>query len=146
MHNGQIAGFGSIKRRLEAQLPDALYDLRQGTTDSELFFLTLLAKGLNDDPLRAVNRAIQQIKEFQTGVGQPNRITCALSDGQAIYAFRYSSDGNSPSLYLGTDLDSGGSVLASEPLDATADRWRKIEEREFIKICDQTSSADLLAA
>lgn len=146
MHNGQIGGFSEIKRSLEASLPDELYNARQGTTDSEMFFLTLLANGLLDSPMQAVNKSIQQIRKLQVGITQPNRITCAFSDGNAIYGFRYSSDGKSPSLYLGTDLDSGGTVLASEPLDTTIGRWRKIGELEFVKIYDKVSTTTSLAA
>jgi glutamine amidotransferase len=36
MHNGQISGFEKLRRRLEGGISDALYDQRQGTTDSEL--------------------------------------------------------------------------------------------------------------
>ena len=38
MHNGQIAAIRSIFRRLEASLPDDIYQARRGNTDSELFF------------------------------------------------------------------------------------------------------------
>ena len=39
MHNGQIGGYARIKRRLEALIPDELYERRLGTTDSEAIFL-----------------------------------------------------------------------------------------------------------
>ncbi len=146
MHNGQIGGFQAIKRQLEADLPDEIYSIRQGSTDSEMFFLTLLANRLNDDPLEAVNRSIEKIRSLQVGINQPNRITCALSDGHSIYAFRYSSDEKSPSLYLGKDLDSGGSVLASEPLDESPDRWHKIGEMDFIEISEGARTTTRLAA
>ncbi|MDO7560335.1 MAG: class II glutamine amidotransferase, partial [Paracoccaceae bacterium] len=42
-HNGQIPHFASIRRRMEAALPDNLFASRRGTTDSEMIFLTLLA-------------------------------------------------------------------------------------------------------
>src|SRR6478609_6516783 len=51
MHNGQIGGYGRIKRRLEALIPDHLYDTRFGTTDSEAIFLLALANGLAEEPL-----------------------------------------------------------------------------------------------
>ena len=145
MHNGQIGDFARIRRQLEEKLPDELYAARQGTTDSELFFLTLLANGLNEDPLRAVNASILQISKIQVTLSQPNRITCALSDGEFVYAFRYSSDGKSPSLYFGKELDSGGSVLASEPLDVTKNRWRALGELEFIQTNSHTCLTSQLA-
>ena len=48
-HNGQIGGFHTMRRALEALLPDALYEARQGSTDSELLFLLLLAFGAETD-------------------------------------------------------------------------------------------------
>ena len=39
-----------IKRRLEALIPDELYDRRLGTTDSEAIFLLAIANGLGEDP------------------------------------------------------------------------------------------------
>jgi glutamine amidotransferase len=51
MHNGQIGGYGTIRRRLEALIPDSLYGARAGTTDLEaLFLLTAhLADGMVPD-------------------------------------------------------------------------------------------------
>src|SRR3712207_8568576 len=54
MHNGQIGGYARIKRRLEATIPDALYDARLGTTDSEAIFLAALANGLEENPVAAM--------------------------------------------------------------------------------------------
>ncbi len=56
MHNGQIGGYHRIKRRLEALIPDDLYDTRRGTTDSEAIFLLALANGLESDPVAAMER------------------------------------------------------------------------------------------
>ena len=42
MHNGQIGGYSRIKRRIEALIPDSLYDERRGTTESEAIFLLAL--------------------------------------------------------------------------------------------------------
>ena len=61
MHNGQIGDFQSIKRSLEALLPDDLYNAKRGTTDSELFFLLALANGLDTDPQFAFRATILQI-------------------------------------------------------------------------------------
>lgn len=134
MHNGQIGDFAKIRREMESDLPDPLYAARQGTTDSELLFLSLLAHGLNENPLAAVTTTLNRMRARQAVTGTRNRITCAFSDGQSIYAFRYSSDQRSPSLYIGSDLDSGGRVVASEPLDIKTGQWRALEESEFITL------------
>ena len=44
MHNGQIGGYGLLRRALESWLPDAMYAERRGATDSELLFLLALSR------------------------------------------------------------------------------------------------------
>lgn len=127
-HNGQIAGFADIRRALEAALPDALYARRQGTTDSELLFLTMVAHGLDDAPLDAVAATIAAVEALQDGPAA-NRMTCLLSDGGRIVGFRHSGDGHAPTLYVSRGrLDHGGRALASEPLDGVAANWIAVEE------------------
>ncbi|WP_372571894.1 class II glutamine amidotransferase [Ruegeria jejuensis] len=127
MHNGEIADFPRLRRQFEAMLGDAYYAARRGRTDSELFFLLLLTNGLEVDPLSAISRTIAQIETVQGDVAEGNRITTALSDGQTIYAFRYSGSDDIPTLHLGTGLDHGGQVLASEPLDPETGNWTMLE-------------------
>ena len=134
MHNGKIGEFRRVRRALEAMLPDDLYEARCGSTDSELLFLLLLAHGLTTDPLAAVRRTLDIISAEQGALSEPNRITCAFTDGQTIYAFRTSSDGRSPSLYLGRDMDAGGTVLASEPLEVDVARWTAVPDGQFVAL------------
>ncbi len=124
-HNGQVPHFPRIRRRLEAALPDALYAQRRGTTDSEAVFLTLLAQGLQDDPAGAMARTLAQLDP--AGPEGPIRLTCVLSDGTALYGFRYASDGRCPTLYAARDWGGGGAVLASEPLCGQAATWTPVE-------------------
>lgn len=123
-HNGQVPQFRRLRRAMEAELPDALYDARQGTTDSEMLFLTMLANGLERDPLAAVRATIDRLGA-ETPAG-PVRMTCVFSDGETLYAFRHASDGQSPTLYLSGTLDHGGKALASEPLCGQANRWQSL--------------------
>lgn len=118
-HNGQVPHFAQIRRRIEAALPDDLFEARRGTTDSEALFLTLLANGLDVDPKRAL---AQTIADFGDGPA-PVKITATFSDGQTLYGFRYASKGEPPTLYLSETLDNGGRAFASEPLDGLSDRW-----------------------
>ena len=120
-HNGQVPHFARIRRRLEAALPDALYAQRHGSTDSELVFLTLLAQGLEDDPLAAIRATLDAIGP--AGPEGPVKLTCVLSDGIQLFAFRHASDGSCPTLYLSGPMGGGGRALASEPLCGNADRW-----------------------
>lgn len=123
-HNGQIPHFKAIRRRMLAALPDDLFEAMQGTTDSEMIFMTLLANGLDDDPIAAMRATLDDIGP--AGTDGPIKITCVFSDGQTVYAFRHASAGQAPSLYASGILDNGGRSLASEPLCGVAERWTAI--------------------
>lgn len=128
MHNGQIPHLSRIQRDLEAELPDDLYHARLGTTDSELFFLLLLALGFSDNPVLAWELAYARISYAHRHNDDPIRMTCVLSDGDSVYAFRQSSDHRSPTLYASERLDNGGHAFASEPLDKRSENWHRLPE------------------
>lgn len=127
MHNGQVGGYGLIRRRLEGLIPDALYAARVGTTDSEVLFLLALARiGEGFSPGEALAAALGDALSLmeQAGVREPLRCAAALADGETIHAVRWSSDERPPSLYL---CDRGDSVIiASEPVDAARECWQAL--------------------
>jgi glutamine amidotransferase len=126
MHNGQIGGYMSVRRELESMLPDHLYSFREGATDSELIFLLTLAHGLEDSPEDAIAQTIARIEEVleSRGVEEPMKLTAAYTNGEKIYAVRYSSDRIAPTLYIKCEEDSV--LVTSEPLDEQADHWRPV--------------------
>jgi len=127
-HNGQVPHFAAVERKLEAALPDHLYAARQGSTDSEMIFLTLLANGLDDDPDHAMAATLDQI-----GVGpDPVKITCVFSDGRRVFGFRFASRGTAPTLYASGPLDNGGRAFASEPLDHG--NWTEVPEGSLVTL------------
>lgn len=128
MHNGQIGEFERIRRRLEQSLPDELYAQLHGSTDSELIFLLMLAEGLADDPHGATARAVGQVIEAaeRAGVEPAIKLTAAFSDGERLYAVRYSTSGNAPTLYAGTFRDKRGRCLVSEPFDRDGPQWQAV--------------------
>ncbi|GGH07549.1 class II glutamine amidotransferase [Alsobacter metallidurans] len=126
MHNGQIGGYHTVRRKLEAMIPDALYEARGGTTDSEAIFLAALADGLEDDPVGAVARTVSRVSALMqaAGVREALRFTAALTDGEDLYAFRWASDGKPATLYwrdLGDRL-----IIVSEPLDRAQPGWLEV--------------------
>ena len=141
MHNGQVPDIARIRRRLEALLPDAFYDLRRGSTDSELIFLLLLTFGLMEDPALAINRVLGLLAEHSCyGTGKDAvRLTCVLCDGETLYAFRHASDERAPTLYL-KDNTGGGWTLASEPLDGDSDEWISVEPDVLVTLTRAASS------
>ncbi len=142
-HNGQIPHFSAIRRQLETALPDDLYAARQGSTDSEVIFLTLLANGLDRDPHAALAATLADIGPQ---VGPPIKLTCCFSDGETLYGFRYASGGDAPTLYLSGDLDNGGRSMASEPLCSTPGRWTMIPENTLCRIGRHDCAMQPLAA
>ena len=130
-HNGQIPHFAQIRRKLEASLPDTLYDARRGSTDSEMLFLLLLAHGLDTNPQAAFETVIDLI-----GVGScgPNKLTCVFSDGVSLFGFRHGSNGMAPTLYTSKSLDNGGCAFASEPLCGVGANWDAVAENRVVRI------------
>jgi glutamine amidotransferase len=126
MHNGQIGGWHSVRRRVESMIPDHLYPLRNGTTDSEAILLCAMANGLDDDPAQAVAKTLAAILGLMrdAGVREPLRFTASLSDGERIWAFRWSSDLRPPTLYWRED--DSGLVVVSEPIDDHHAHWHVV--------------------
>jgi predicted glutamine amidotransferase len=106
MHNGLIADFATVRRDLVLAVDPALYPNMEGTTDSEVLFHLALTFGLEDDPPTAVQRAIGLVESVgrEHAVEHPFQGTIATSDGECIWAFRYSSEGRSRSLFFSTDV------------------------------------------
>src|SRR5438105_12011040 len=124
MHNGQLGDWSLIRRQVEALIPDAFYPSRIGTTDSEALFLAILGAGAEQDPIGATTRTLGAVMAIvrASGTAEPVRFTAALSDGHALYAFRYCSNDTANTLYYrqaGADV-----VIVSEPLDREHAGWK----------------------
>lgn len=135
MHNGQIGHYHKVRRKLEALLPDELFDQRAGTTDSELLFLLILAHmETGDTPAQAVVAVMAKTKALmlEAHVQEALRFTAMLTDGHTIWAFRVSCDRQSPGLYLRERP--GATILASEPLDSLRDAWTLIPDNSMTTI------------
>jgi glutamine amidotransferase len=61
----------------------------------------------------------------RAGTDEPFRMTAALSDGRTIYALRYASDPEPPSLYYARD--GARLMVVSEPLDADEGSWTAVD-------------------
>jgi glutamine amidotransferase len=148
MHNGRIGGYGLLRRELEQMIPTSVFQARSGTTDSEAFFLLACGNGLEENPRDALRMTVAQILEAmaKSGTDEPFRMTAAISDGDRIYALRYSSDCQSPTLYYGTggainikngrvEFSKGDTtaLVLSEPLDDQLDDWNKIPDGHLLE-------------
>ncbi len=132
MHNGQVGGWPTVRRRVEAMIPDALYTQRTGTTDSEAIFLAATARGLAEDPVAAISGTLAEIRSIMTaaGVRAPLRFTAALTDGQRLWAFRWSCDDRPATLYW--RQHGNGIVVVSEPFDTAVDEWHAVQPGEAL--------------
>jgi predicted glutamine amidotransferase len=146
MHNGAIREFHQVRRELVLAVDESLYPSIEGTTDSEVMFFLALTLGLVDDPYLAVERMVGFVEETgrRHGVEHPIQMTVATSDGTTIWAFRYSSEGDSRSLYFSTRMDALKAmhpefaelaqlsdetrVVVSEPLGDLAGAWNEVPE------------------
>ena len=136
MHNGQIAGFDAIRRRMEAALSDRLYRARHGTTDSELLFLLAIEFGLETDPAAAFSEAIRfaLAEAARANVRELVRFTAAFSDGETLYAIRYANDEYAPTLYSAPTCGNKGHCLVSEPFKDSDTKWHEIPAGSFVTL------------
>ena len=153
MHNGQIGGYERIKRRVDTAIPDELYSHRSGTTDSEAIFLLMLAYGLERDPIGATRRTLSFVESEmrRAGIAEPLRFTSAFTDGRSLYAVRYASDRQPPTLYTRDCAEVGGTLVVSEPLDHGQAGWTAVPAQSFVTVADgrimvEGFSRDMVAA
>jgi glutamine amidotransferase len=146
MHNGLIRDFARVRRDLVLAVDDELFTSIEGTTDSELMFYLALTFGLESDPVAAVERMVGFVEETgrKSGTELPIQMTIATTDGVTIWAFRYSSEHDSRSLYFSTRMDSlkrmypesaelgvlsdETRVVVSEPLGDLPGAWNEVPE------------------
>jgi predicted glutamine amidotransferase len=149
MHNGFIAELPKVKRELVFAIDPSLYPEIAGQTDSEVLFLLALSLGLEDDPPTAVARAIGLVEDRgrSAGVQYPFQGTIATSDGESIWAFRYSSEGKSRSLFHSNDvptlrrlypgreilskLSDDAHLIVSEPIGDLPGAWIEVPEASY---------------
>ena len=118
MHNGLVRDWKAVKRDLTLAVDASLYPEIEGTTDSETLFHLALTFGLEDDPPAAVRRTIGLVESVgrEHGVEYPFQGTIATTDGECIWAFRYSSEGKSRSLFFSTDVRTLRAMYPQEEL------------------------------
>jgi glutamine amidotransferase len=154
MHNGSIRQFDRVKRALSLQVDDALYSEIKGTTDTELMFYLALTFGLDENVEQAISKMVGVVEDigFKAGIQYPIQMTLGISDGEQLYAFRYSTERKSntlfhsrsiaalrefapPDLRHGLDrYDEGDRAIVSEPLTDILAPWKEVAESMFITV------------
>jgi predicted glutamine amidotransferase len=149
MHNGFIGDFQKVKRELVLAIDPSLYPSIEGSADTEVFFFLALTLGLEDDPPSAVAEAVGLIEEVgrKHGVENPIQMTVATTDGNRVWAFRYSSQHESRSLFYSTNvpalrelhpeveilgqLSDESRLIVSEPLRDLPGAWNEVPESSY---------------
>lgn len=127
MHNGMITDYKKIRSHIERLISDELYENVVGSTDSESLFHAALSRGLEQDPVGAMNDVLNTAAQIQAERISCGRVRFAAihSDGEKIWAFRWASDHKPPTLYY--HCVENGTVIASEPLD-NEDHWTEVPD------------------
>ena len=149
VHNGLVRDFPRLKRDLALAVDESLYSSIQGYTDSELLFYLAITLGLEDDPPGAVERMVGLVEEAgrRHGTEHPLQMTIGTTDGKSVWAFRYSSERRSRSLYFSTDMrtvremyperprlqevSDETRIIVSEPIVDLAGAWNEVPESSY---------------
>jgi glutamine amidotransferase len=149
VHNGLVRDFHLIKRDLALAVDESLYADMEGSADSEMLFYLALTFGLEDDPPTAVERMVGFVEEVghRHGVEHPIQMTIGTSDGKTLWAFRYSSEGDSRTLFYSTDMrmvrelypdrqrlqevSDETRIIVSEPLVDLPGAWNEVPESSY---------------
>lgn len=147
-HNGEINDFHLLKRDIALAIDSNLFPLIEGTTDTEWFFYLAISCGLLTSPQQGFEKAIAIVEnlKIKRGIEQPFKLTACLSDGESIYAIRYTTTGAAKSLYINNSehalmdddnqiiLPTAAKLLVSEPLSTVREHWEEIPEHHFISV------------
>lgn len=149
VHNGAIDGYAKLRRDLMFAIAPDLFNSVEGTTDSELMFYLALTFGMASDVASGIARMAGFIEATgeRHGIEHPLQMSLGISDGEKLYAVRYSSVGRSRSLFHSKDVEALQDVtpgadrvssrtcaIVSEPLTDLADAWQEVPEASFLTI------------
>ena len=142
--------FPRLKRDLALTVDESLYPFIESSTDSEVLFYLALTLDLEDDPPGAVKRMVGMVEQAgrRHGVQYPIQTKIATTEGKNVWAFRYSSEGKSRSLYYNTDiravrkmyperprlleLSDETRIIVSEPVvDLPGGAWNEVPESNY---------------
>jgi predicted glutamine amidotransferase len=149
VHNGLVRDFHLVKRDLSLAVDESLYPYIEGSADSETLFYLALTFGLEDDPPAAVERMVGFVEDVgrRRGIEHPIQMTIGTSDGKSVWAFRYSSERDSRTLYYSTDVRTVRTlhpelevlqlvsdetrIIVSEPLGDLTGAWNEVPESSY---------------
>jgi predicted glutamine amidotransferase len=134
VHNGVVAGFHAMRRDLMLAVDPALFAEIEGSTDSEVLFHLALTFGLADQPVAALERTIGFVEATaeRQGIEHAVQASIGVSDGDRLWAVRYSTEGRSRSLFASADADSVRRLYPDNPrLQRIRDEDRLVVSEPF---------------
>lgn len=148
VHNGEIFEVEKVRRDLVMRVGETWFNNMQGTTDSELMFHLALSEGLEEDPAGALRRMAGTVERAAKarGVEESLWMTLGVSDGKSLWAVRYASDGNAPTLYHSRDVEDVARInpavlrkfsldsrlVVSEPAGKFAAAWAEVPQGSLL--------------
>ena len=148
VHNGEIDGLAPFRRDLYVAVAPPLFNHIEGSTDSELMFFLALTFGLEEDPIGGVERMAGFVEQTAraNGVAQSLWMTLGFTDGNTLYAVRYASDSDAPTLFHTSDIEhlyrlnkslrgalgNETRLVVSEPIGNTAEAWVEIPQNTAV--------------
>jgi predicted glutamine amidotransferase len=129
VHNGLIRDYEQIRRGMILEIEPALFPEIWGSADSELMFNIALTYGLEEDPIGALEKMVGLVERLgrDAGVKHPMQMTVGVADGETLYAVRYSTEGDSRSLYHTTSIAELRKLYPDHPVaDLLSDESRLI--------------------
>jgi predicted glutamine amidotransferase len=152
VHNGVINGFRTLRRELMLAVDPELFPDIQGTTDSEVVFHLALTFGLEQDPLGALERALGLVEATADRLGVEHAVqgSFGVTDGERLWAARYSTERRSRTLFASADvrtvqhmypdntrlqrLREGDRLIVSEPLADLPGAWHEVPESTALTV------------
>jgi predicted glutamine amidotransferase len=144
VHNGFINGFHEIRRDLMLAIDPQHFADVVGSTDTEIVFRLALTLGLKDDPIGALERTVGLIEQTAADHGVADAVmgTFATSDGESLWAVRYSTTGVPRTLFASNDVETirnlhpenprfqrltgDDRIIVSEPFSDLPGVWQEI--------------------
>jgi predicted glutamine amidotransferase len=152
VHNGLLGGFATVRRDLMLAIDPELFAGFEGSADTEVLFHLALTFGLEDDPVAALERTIGLVEATaeRHGIADAFQGTIGVSDGESLWAFRYSTERRSRTLFISADAQTlkrlqpdnprlerlleGDRVVVSEPLVDLPGAWHELPESSVLVV------------
>jgi glutamine amidotransferase len=152
VHNGLVGGFATVRRDLMLAIDPELFARIEGSSDTEVLFYLALTFGLEGNPVAALERTIGLVEDTARRHGIPDAFqgTIGVTDGERLWAFRYSTEHRSRTLFVSADVHTlkhlhprnprlermreGDRIVVSEPLADLPGAWHELPESSVLEV------------